>query len=297
MDDFAVDLEELEALCAHLHISVEDPSMSSSHLADARPTTGGTSASGSTTAPPGSISGELSVSTETDDCLSTGRTREGEDLLGLDGIERVQQELQSLRLPHGCRVDRLTASATQLLFELDVSEGPFMPATLSFWVKVFDDFPAPGSFSVRSNKRVFHPSIDPTTCRVEIPEDRIEGGGIALRPLLLAIRDLIVNPPDAPAVNGDAAMLLQTDRDEFRRTVRLTLNGGDYGGIKFDRVLNPGKGGATLKTSSACSVKPVKDEVKLEVMTLEVMKEDFKQQISALQLQNLQEIEQLRKSM
>jgi len=292
-DDFAAELAELDEMCAHLHISVEDPA-SSCQPSDARPTTGGTSASGSTTAPAGSVSGELSMGADSDDWLNSGRTRDGGEDSGLRGVQRAQQELQNCKLPHGCRIERLVGSATQLIFEMDVSEGPFTPATLSFWVKVFDDFPAPGSFSVRSTKRLFHPSIDPTTCRVQIPEDRIEGGALALRPLLLAIRDLICNPLDSPAVNGDAAMLLQTDRDEFRRTVRLTLNGGDHGGIKFDRVLNLGNGkaGATLKHSGVLE-KPVKDEVKVELMQLEVMKEDFKQQIACWQQEIAEEIDRV----
>ena len=43
-------------------------------------------------------------------------------------------------------------------------------------------------------------------------------------------------------------MLLQTDPDEFRRTVRLALNGGNYRGVKYDRVLSiPGKASGASK--------------------------------------------------
>mmetsp|Transcript_131380 Transcript_131380/g.420502 ORF Transcript_131380/g.420502 Transcript_131380/m.420502 type:complete len:469 (-) Transcript_131380:70-1476(-) len=278
-DDFLSELEDLAALSRHLNLQIEDPV-----AADPRPTTGGTSASASTTE-------------DTDDLQTNDIANSGEDRLPVQ--QRVYNELQNCKLPHGCRVEGMFGASAQFFFVMDVTEGPYTPATLTFWVKIFDDFPTEGSFSVRSSKRFFHPGIDPMNSRVEIPLERLTvNGGTSIRALLLAIRELVVAPSDALAVNGDAAMLLQTDPDEFRRTVRLTLNGGDYGGAKFDRVLNPNKPGGTLSsigssTSAAVADKPLADQTKVDLMQLEVMKDDFKKQASEWQQQNLREIHDL----
>jgi len=165
-----------------------------------------------------------------------------------------------------------------------------MPATLTFWIKVFDEFPQPGSFSVRSTKRIFHPSVDTSSSRVEVPEDALDipvatphalalttapQHVAGLSTLLMFLRQLVLAPPDDSLVaNEDAAVMLKTDPDEFRRTVRLTLNGGDYGGVKFDHVLNIGKSGSTLSSAKPPPEKSnMTTEVQLQMMELTVLRD------------------------
>lgn len=303
-DTFEADLADLEALSHHLDLRVEDVP-SSSVIADARPTTCGTQASSSTTAPGGSIGGDVSTLTDTDEVLGGEALHVGiEDFANpLRGAHRAQYELQRCRLPPGCRIENLSGSPGQFFFVIDVAEGPYTPATMTFWIKVFDDFPAPDSLSIRSTKRIFHPSIDPATGHVGIPWSRSGSAGDAvhIQSVLCAVRRLASTPEDAPAINVDAAMLLQTDLDEFRRAVRTTLSGGDYGGFKFDSLLNPsgGLGGkhshvrASTPSSTEGGSRGVSDELKLGLMQLELMKDKFKQQATDWQQQNSDELRSL----
>jgi len=207
----------------------------------------------------------------------------------LKGVPRLQRELQQCRLPHGCRLEASQVSPAQLFLSMDVAEGPYTPASLTFWIKVFEDFPAEGSFSIRATRKIFHPCVDACTGAIEVPEEALDSGreGLQLRSLVLAVRDLIVNPPGAPVLNSHAATLLQTDHDEFRRVVRLTLNGGDYAGARFDRVLNPSTMGRLDSKEDPLDGKAISQKVRVDLMELEAMKERFKVQASEVQQLNL----------
>merc|ERR1719261_2041728 len=134
---------------------------------------------------------------------------------------------------------RSPGTGAQLFFSVDVCEGPYAPATLTFWIKVFDEYPLPSGYSIRCTKRIFHPNIDPETGRMDIEKHELEGKDPSkLRSILSAIRQRILEPVDVPAVNPEAAMLRQTDPEEFRRTVRKTLGGGEHRGVQFDRISN-----------------------------------------------------------
>lgn len=295
-EDMADQLAELDELSALLGLQVEDPAA----ISEGRPATNSTTASASTTAPSGSKAGELSSLGDSDELRHEDGGKEGalDFQHTLNGVARLQRELPNCRLPHGCRLETSQASPAQFFFTMDVTEGPYMPATITFWIKVFEDFPAPGSCRIRATKRIFHPFINPTTGTVELPEDSLYGseGEIQLRSLVLAVRDLIFAPPDTPAhleslaVNEESAALLRRDSAEFRRVVRLTLNGGEHGGVKFDRVLNPsslGRSGGKEKDAVFASSKPVSEKVMVDLMQLESMKEKFKLQATEWQLENM----------
>jgi len=205
------------------------------------------------------------------------------------GAVCASYELQQLRIPHGCRIERSPGSSGQFFFAVDVAEGPFTPATLTFWVKVFDDFPRPGSCSVRSTQRIFHPCVDPGSGRIAIPDEVFEASDKALALVLGFVRQLILTPRDSPAANTDAALLLQTDPEEFRRTVRFTLNGGQHRGVNYDRVLNASKA-ASKNTGSGQPQASLSDDVRLKVMRLEVMKDQMKAQTSEMQRRNSEQI-------
>merc|ERR1712151_921627 len=187
--------------------------------------------------------------------------------------------------------------------------GPYTPSSLVFWIKIFDEFPAPGGFSVRCTQKIFHPSVDPDTRHLDIQECHLaavtaelsssrlcgltamgEGVGNAVGrviALIGAIRRLMLHPEDSPASNSDVAMLLQTDPDEFRRTVRLTLTGGEYRGMRFDRVLGVSKGSSGAKLdvgeTQPLQQRELSDQARMELMNLEIMRDKFKDRASALQ--------------
>merc|ERR1712232_1279694 len=87
--------------------------------------------------------------------------------------ERAHWELQQFATPKGCQVEACPASPKQLFLSLEVGEGPYMPATLVFWIKIFDDYPAEGSFSIRCTKRIFHPSVDQSTGHIDLQESQL----------------------------------------------------------------------------------------------------------------------------
>lgn len=301
-DDFDEQMEQLEALSRHLGLRCGKASSNSSSLdlEVLRPTTAGTTASASTTA----ASSTLAI-TEMDATLgeSSGRSScaSGDPFEDLRGAERVHYELQKVTLPHGCHIKTSAGSAAQLFFDIDVSEGPYAPVTLSFWIKIFDEYPDRGSLSVRCTSRIFHPSVDAETRRVEIPQEQLGGTDASvashgsIRGTLMAIRSLILSPSDAHVANSDAAMLLQADPDEFRRTVRATLLGGEYQGSRFDRVVKPGgssHGTRSLPLTEVPSraATPLQANLSLQMMGLEVSGRELRAMASAYQHENTVEL-------
>eukprot|EP00931_Biecheleriopsis_adriatica_P119383 TRINITY_DN94610_c0_g1_i1.p1 TRINITY_DN94610_c0_g1~~TRINITY_DN94610_c0_g1_i1.p1 ORF type:complete len:455 (+),score=83.70 TRINITY_DN94610_c0_g1_i1:62-1426(+) len=276
-DDFEQQLQELEELSQHLLRRGEPLSRGGASASlEHRPTTGGTSASESTTAPASSL-----ATVEVEDSAADAGSEENA-LRSLRGAQLAHHEIANIRLPHGCRIETSGASFAQLFFTMDVSEGPYTPATLTFWVKIFSEYPVAGSFSIRSTKRIFHPNIDAQSGAVSIPgydvSDVAEASEVHLSTLLQALAQLVKVPTESPAVNEEAASLLQTDPDEFRRTVRLCLNGGDHCGVRYDRLLNIGK---VPKTPQDRDMRAMPEDLRLSLMKLEVMKEEFKATASA----------------
>jgi len=306
-DDLDDQLEELAELSQHLarrgEPLSEGPASSSPPasrgMAEHRPATGGTSAS-STTAPGSSLAtGEAATSVDWDesgmDAVPEGHmissTEDPWD--SLRGAQRAHHEINQLRLPHGCRIEISHGSSAQFFLILDVAEGPYTPASLKFWVKVFSEYPAPGSFSVRCTQRIFHPSVDASTSSVDIRGGGYaEGGAVQLSGLIGAIIQLVKTPADSPAINAEAAMLLQTDPDEFRRTVRNTLNGSEHGGVRFDRVLSSSKVGST-KPAAAQPPRAMSENLQLELMKLEAMKDQFKAESFAFEQLNTDMLREL----
>lgn len=290
-------MDELEDMMCALGMHTE---------VDPRPPTGGTSASVSTTARGGTSASASSTNRLGSPVSSEAASLYQDPSETLSGAPRVAYELQHLKLPLGCQIERSPCASGQFFASFNITEGPYTPATLTFWVKVFDEFPAPGSFSVRCTQRIFHPGIDPTTGRVVLPHDCLESGdagspgGGPLGILLALIRRMMLSPPsDAPAGNVDAAMLLQTDPDEFRRKVRFTLGGGDCGGVQYDRVLQAAKASAAkakpaepLQVQSPRQMARAK-QLKLSVMELEVLKDQFKSQAENMRVANCRLIDDL----
>lgn len=328
-DEFLLEMLELEGLCRHLNLrcvdeTAEADDRSGGGSGGGRPPTGLSSASVSTTVPGGSSGGgeaasadgldepPLALASSSSVAVSAEATSSdwGGSCTGglnddpfdaLRGAPRAHYELSNIALPQGCRIESSPGSRAQFFFTVDVGEGPYTPATLTFWIKIFDEFPAEGSFSVRSTKRIFHPSVDPETRHVGIPQVDLEGGDACrqLGALLVAIRRRVCSPTDAPAMNAEAAMLLQTDPEEFRRTVRLTLGGGEHRGVQFDRVLGstktPTKGKARdsaqpsppLAVQRSCSSSTVAaDELQVEMMKLEVLGDQVKASVNAMIQEN-----------
>jgi len=298
-DDFDEMLADMQELSRHLD---------SFNCEDVRPETATTSAStsASTAAPASSVR----PSTAGDAEESAPEDPSG----GLTGVHRAHFDVQHLKLPHGCRLEDSPSSPSQFFFSVDCTSGPYMPATLTFWIKVFDEFPEPGSISVRSTKRIFHPSVDVVSSRVEVPEDCLDVPAATLHAapataapqfvaglsaLLTFLRQLVLAPADnLLAANQDAATMLQTDPDEFRRTVRLTLNGGEHRGLKYDRVLNIGKSGSTLSSSHPPPEKSkMSDEVKLQMMQLSVLRDKCVKVVGMWEKMNEMEIADINMSM
>jgi ubiquitin-protein ligase len=197
------------------------------------------------------------------------------------------------------RIETSAATLSQFFVTLNVGEGPYMPTTLTFWVKIFDDFPANDSFRVRCTKRVFHPSVHAESGKIAVPVD-FSGwrGGGSLRFLLDALRKIFIAPAElpiaSPAANEVAAALLRSDPDEFRRTVRLTLAGGPYRGVQYDSMHSSSTPSGVSAAADCLPRGSTPDAITVEVMQLEVMKEQFKQKISGWMRHNTSEITDLR---
>lgn len=294
-------MEELNRHLEHL-ASGEDPPRGGSAGSTVAPSTGrGGATSSSCPAEPEDGLGAEGAGV----AHAAAAARVEDPMESLRGAQRAHWELQQRGLPHGCRIEPSPGSAAQFFVTIDIAEGPYTPATLVFWLKVFDEFPSPDSVSARCTQRVFHPCVDPASFHLELPAGSLEGvgGGYALHRLLSAIRGLFAAPVDAPARNAEAAMLLQSDPDEFRRAVRMTLAGGEYGGTRFDRVLGAGpKASAPLRPARAAGAaqappdagrREKAEKMKVDLMTIEVMKDQFKAQADVWQQANSRELREL----
>jgi ubiquitin-conjugating enzyme E2 M len=272
--DLAADLDDLEELCFSLNITSEERHVLGE--ADRRPLTSGTSASASTTAPGGSSKDFEVASLDLDEPAHEATNESDNPFDSLRGGQRASYELQQCgALPFGCRIEATPGASTQFFFSVDAAEGPYTPASLTFWVKFFDEFPALDGVSVRSTKRIFHPNIDQDTGHLKLPQDA--GANLHVKDLLAAIRGSVLRPTDSPAANADAAMLLQTDPEEFRRVVRSTLGGGEYRGTSFDKVLDFGKKrGDGGYGPSAAQRRSMSDEMKVALMKLDVLQTQCK---------------------
>lgn len=274
-DDLEEELRELEELTAHLARQGAEPRPSTAELE-------------STTAPASSLA-TASVGNP-EDCGDTADVSNEDPLEHLEGAMRVHQEISQLRLPHGCRLEISQASFAQLFFTMDLGEGPFAPASLVFWVKIFAEYPLPGSVSIRSTKRIFHPSIDAQTGAVAVPGEE-STSKVNLGMMLLALVQMVKKPqvPMEPR-NPEAATLLSDDPAEFRRAVRLALSGGEVLNLCYDRVLNPKAAPATVKPVA------MSEKMRLDLMNIEVMKGDFKATAAAYAEHNQVELRRLRSS-
>jgi len=284
-DDFDEQLRELEELGAHFARRGEPLSRgASSSGVDHRPPTGG---SESTTAP---ASSQATASVEWEDPTTVESfVEEPGDLLR--GAQRAHHEIGRMRLPHGCRLEPSQAAFAQLFYTMDVAEGPYTPSTLTFWVKVFEEYPLPGSVSIRCTKRIFHPCIDPRTGATAFPGHDTEVGDasqeIRLASFLVALTQMVKAPCSvANALNNEASALLEADPEEFRRRVRRSLL-GDEG---FDRVLGSGKASTAPLPSKPIAMS---ETMRLEMMNIEVLKEDFKATAAAYLETNRAELLQI----
>jgi ubiquitin-conjugating enzyme E2 M len=291
----------LDELCDHLGLRSEDrqAAVEGPVDSDTRPLTGGTSASASTTVPGGSSGFEvasLGASTGFEaaslDHEETIVADSDNPFDSLQGGQRVSYEMQQGNvLPHGCRLERAPGTSAQFFLSVDASEGPYAPATLKFWIKVFNEFPASDGVSIRSTQRIFHPNIDPDSGQVRLQPDSLERV-CRFKDVLSAIRRLVVTPTDSPAANADAAMLLQTDPEEFRRTVRTTLGGGEYRSVRFDRVLDFNKK-SSKEVVDESQLPQMSEQMRLELMKLEVLQGQFKAFADTMIKQNTAECRDL----
>lgn len=276
------DIEEIDEMRSYLGLHTEEDQRC---IDTGRRTPTSTSASRSTTTC-SSLSGE----TETDERseCSIARALKCEDPWDtLRGPQRAHHELQQWSLPPNTHIESSPGSSAQFFYTVDVAEGPFTPASLTFWIKVFEDFPADGSCGVRCTKRIFHPSVDPSSCKWHFHGD---DGGVGFPALLLAIRKSVCTPESSPA-NAVASTLLQTDPDEFRRVVRTTLNGGEHGGVRYDRTLVLGRSSSSMGGESKIPGKPStplhqQEFLKVEMMKIEVLRDELKSKVDVMQHEN-----------
>lgn len=273
---FVAELDELEDLCQALNIRSKERHGPVDF--EPRPLTSGTSPSASTTAPSRSTGFEIASADFEESPGEPQAPPESDNPFdSLRGGQRASYELQQCgSLPHGCRIERTPGVPAQFFFSVDAAEGPYAPATLTFWIKVFNEFPAVDGISIRSTKRVFHPHVQPDTGHFQLQRECC-GAESRLKDILVAIRRSVLSPTDSPAANADAAILLQTDPEGFRRVVRNTLAGGEYRGSRFDKVLEFAKErGSAEGSSEKQRGRQMSDQMKVQVMQLDVMQAQFK---------------------
>lgn len=306
-DQFLEDLNDLDELSVALGLREEDEAARRRAEEEEdrrlmRPFTGGTSTTESTAVPSTRIGGRVSELEDLDEAsLASERS-----VAGPTGAQLAHQQLAlGLTLPKGCRYTT-SSLPSQLFLYVEVPEGPYMTTALQVWVKVFSDFPASGEFSVRLSpgSKIFHPNVNPETG--EMANDSLLSnsytGSAHLQEIACNVHRFLTYPVDSPALNADAAMLLQTDPEEFRRVVRRTLLGGEYNGAKYDAVprVTPGRPSSSDSTKSSQTNRSaggtpgnVPNKVRVAMMELENMSRKACELADCFQHQNQTEVLEL----
>jgi len=152
---------------------------------------------------------------------------------------RVQKDITELDLPSTMKT-HFPNPEDELNFLLVISpnEGMYRDGTFKF------SFAIPASYpheppKVRCTQTVYHPNIDleGNVCLNMLREDWKPV--LSLNAVAIGLQYLFLDPnPDDP-LNKEAATDLRASREQFLRTVALTMKGGSFKGQDYDNVMKP----------------------------------------------------------
>ena len=114
-------------------------------------------------------------------------------------------------------------------------EGMYKHGTFTFDFAVNQNFPHDPP-KVRCKQKIYHPNIDleGKVCLNILREDWKPV--LNLNAVIVGLQFLFLEPNASDPLNKDAAKDMTTDREGFKKNVRVAMGGGTVRGESFDKV-------------------------------------------------------------
>ncbi|KAK9390359.1 ubiquitin-conjugating enzyme/RWD-like protein, partial [Lipomyces mesembrius] len=160
---------------------------------------------------------------------------------------RVQKDLTELSLPSTMKTH--FPNPDDLLHfnvAIEPDEGMYQGGKFNFSFTINNSFPHEPP-KVKCTQKIYHPNIDleGNVCLNILREDwkpvlnlYVIYDAMCMNAVLVGLQYLFLEPNAADPLNKEAASDLQHNRENFRRNVRNSMNGGYVGHEKFERVVN-----------------------------------------------------------
>ena len=115
-------------------------------------------------------------------------------------------------------------------------EGMYKNGTFTFDFAVNQNFPHDPP-KVRCKQKIYHPNIDleGKVCLNILREDWKPV--LNLNAVIVGLQFLFLEPNASDPLNKDAARDMTTDREVFKKNVRIAMSGGSVRGESFDKVV------------------------------------------------------------
>lgn len=150
---------------------------------------------------------------------------------------RVQKDLSELSLGTTMKTDFPDPdNILSFILYVEPDEGMYRGGKFSFTFNITPSFPHEPP-KVQCREKIYHPNIDleGKVCLNILREDWKPV--LNLNAVIVGLQFLFLEPNASDPLNKDAAEDLRTNREGFKRNVRVAMGGGSVRGVLFDKVL------------------------------------------------------------
>lgn len=149
---------------------------------------------------------------------------------------RVQKDLSELSLGSTMKTEFPDPDdILNFILTIEPDEGMYRGGTFTFTFAINQNFPHEPP-KVRCREKIYHPNIDleGKVCLNILREDWKPV--LNLNAVIVGLQFLFLEPNASDPLNKEAADDLRQTREQFKRNVRTSMNGGSVKGISYDRV-------------------------------------------------------------
>ncbi|EDO14969.1 hypothetical protein Kpol_414p2, partial [Vanderwaltozyma polyspora DSM 70294] len=182
---------------------------------------------------------QLELSSSKDNSLSTG-SQDNRNQLTAARL-RLQNDLNNLELPPGVNLSILSVlsdlkESPHLTLLISPDEGYYKSGKFKFDLKFNENYPIEPPIVLCMNK-IFHPNIDldGKICLNILREDW--SPALDLNSIIIGLLYLFLECNAKDPLNKEAANILHSDEDMFRKYVRDSMAGKKLFNIQYDNVL------------------------------------------------------------
>ncbi|KAK8176042.1 ubiquitin-conjugating enzyme/RWD-like protein [Phyllosticta citrichinensis] len=150
---------------------------------------------------------------------------------------RVQKDLSELSLGSTMKTEFPNPDdILNFILTIEPDEGMYKGGRFHFSFAINQNFPHDPP-KVKCTQKIYHPNIDleGNVCLNILREDWKPV--LNLNAVIVGLQFLFLEPNASDPLNKEAAEDLKTNREGFKRNVKLAMTGGHVKGTTFDRVL------------------------------------------------------------